>query len=245
MSSGVGRAADASETADPAAVPQWLWLHLPIALIVFLHLAASAAPLFYEDVLIPEDGLIEWATPAILILAMVLARGALRRAPNRRTRVWVILFILGCLYFAGEEVSWGQRIFQWETPDTWRELNKQEETNIHNTLPIFDDVPRLLLSIGLLFGGVIYPLSARARRLFDRLLPAVFWPAILCTPAAIIALGVGMPENVARLFTDTPHALLVIQEPGEVKELFLAIVLAFYAVSLRGRLATHRGVSTE
>jgi hypothetical protein len=33
---------------------------------------------------------------------------------------------------AGEEISWGQRIFGWATPDFFRENNIQGETNFHN-----------------------------------------------------------------------------------------------------------------
>jgi hypothetical protein len=31
-----------------------------------------------------------------------------------------------------EEISWGQRIIGWETPDFLEEINLQDETNIHN-----------------------------------------------------------------------------------------------------------------
>ncbi|MFC1836888.1 hypothetical protein ACFL2Q_19545 [Thermodesulfobacteriota bacterium] len=38
------------------------------------------------------------------------------------------------LLVAMEEISWGQRIFGWETPTLWSELGTQNETNIHNLL---------------------------------------------------------------------------------------------------------------
>ena len=244
MTNAVARAEATRESAGhDAAIPRWLWLHLPIALIVVLHFAAAAAPAFYERWLIPEDGAIEWATPAALVLAMLIAAGTIRSAPRRWIRVWLALFVAGCLYFAGEEVSWGQRIFRWQTPQPWAAINKQDETNIHNVSPMFDSKPRLLFSVGVLVGAVIYPLSARARRALDRVVPREIWPSIVCAPAAIIGLAAGLPERMARLVTDAPPALLVIPEPGEVKELYLAVVLALYAATLRQRF--YRPVTAE
>ena len=49
-------------------------------------------------------------------LAMILA-----------TLVAIVLFIM-----AGEELSWGQRIFGWATPDSLSGLNEQGEMNLHN-----------------------------------------------------------------------------------------------------------------
>lgn len=42
--------------------------------------------------------------------------------------------LLGLLFFMafGEEISWGQRIFGWETPEALEEINMQDEFNIHN-----------------------------------------------------------------------------------------------------------------
>jgi hypothetical protein len=39
-----------------------------------------------------------------------------------------LLFLISC----GEEISWGQRIFGWSTPESLMEMNAQQETNFHN-----------------------------------------------------------------------------------------------------------------
>ncbi|GJL78470.1 MAG: hypothetical protein NPINA01_14590 [Nitrospinaceae bacterium] len=46
----------------------------------------------------------------------------------------VFYILLGLLLFVcfGEEISWGQRIIGWETPAALEELNRQNETNLHN-----------------------------------------------------------------------------------------------------------------
>lgn len=40
--------------------------------------------------------------------------------------------LIGLFFMLGEELSWGQRIFGWETSEKLAAINKQEETNLHN-----------------------------------------------------------------------------------------------------------------
>jgi hypothetical protein len=51
----------------------------------------------------------------------------------------IIYLLLGLLFFFafGEEISWGQRLFGWQTPEHLKEINLQQETNFHN-LKIFN-----------------------------------------------------------------------------------------------------------
>ena len=65
----------------------------------------------------------------------------LRKAKETKPKdlgAWYWYLILAALFFfiTGEEISWGQRIFGWGTPD-WMESNVQKETTIHN-LEIFN-----------------------------------------------------------------------------------------------------------
>ncbi len=45
-----------------------------------------------------------------------------------------ILLALTCIFIAGEEINWGQRLFGWETPAGITSWNNQQETNLHNIL---------------------------------------------------------------------------------------------------------------
>jgi len=49
---------------------------------------------------------------------------------------WMKIFFIGLAIFmfvcAGEEISWGQRILGFETPDSLSEINTQDEFNVHN-----------------------------------------------------------------------------------------------------------------
>ena len=42
--------------------------------------------------------------------------------------------IIGLFFGAGEEISWGQRIFHIESSKFFNENNSQKETNLHNMI---------------------------------------------------------------------------------------------------------------
>jgi hypothetical protein len=80
-----------------------------------------------------EDGPVEWAGAAALAIAggafaWLASMGSLAT----RSKVWLGLLAALLLFGAGEEISWGQRIFGFETPAMVKDSNLQGETNIHN-----------------------------------------------------------------------------------------------------------------
>ncbi len=54
------------------------------------------------------------------------------------TRLFYLGLALLFLFGAGEEINWGQRILNIQTPELIRELNKQDEISLHN-LYVFED----------------------------------------------------------------------------------------------------------
>lgn len=88
-----------------------------------------------------EDGLIEsigaafyGLASAMMALAYFRSRGRDNRFFGRPTNANVFFILLAIFFFicAGEEISWGQRIVGWHTPEGWSDVNAQNETNIHN-----------------------------------------------------------------------------------------------------------------
>lgn len=145
--------------------------HVPRALHFVLAFAAGAIVLLYlvdRDAyvaLMQEDGLIEWAT-FILFLGAALV-GGVRAVRNRRA--FDFLVALFCLFVAGEEISWGQRLLGYMPPDFFLENNFQQETNIHNFSDLFGR-PKWVLAALLGLYGVALPLAAAGavRRLMER-----------------------------------------------------------------------------
>lgn len=79
-----------------------------------------------------EDGILETSSAALLLGASGLALWVALRADQ--SAVKAMHFFLAFLFFAmcGEEISWGQRLLNFETPEALREVNVQQEINLHN-----------------------------------------------------------------------------------------------------------------
>ncbi len=90
---------------------------------------------YYQAVYTREDGFLEWAT----VIALFLGMGTCIYRVKILRKFREPLFIIGLLVMAfvflfglGEEISWGQRIFNWKTPRWFCIHNTQCETNLHN-----------------------------------------------------------------------------------------------------------------
>ena len=82
-----------------------------------------------------EDGAIEYATFFFLLLISLLQFFRLFSVSKDKKVLWkVSVFFLAILFLfgAGEEISWGQRIFDIQSGDFFSENNVQKETNLHN-----------------------------------------------------------------------------------------------------------------
>ena len=86
-----------------------------------------------------EDGVIESLGAFFFLIASLFLFGAFFRLRKIKLAVhkkfetiWILA--LGLLFFVafGEEISWGQRIFNFDTPEALKEINHQKEFNLHN-----------------------------------------------------------------------------------------------------------------
>lgn len=227
--------------ADGSELPRWLWLKFPLFLLGFLLLALWLLDAeTYQRWFGYEIGFIELLTPALLVVAIfhgVRSLALLRNAtPVSWLPGWVLLVALACIYFAGEEISWGQHFFGWQTPATLAELNDQNETNLHNISSWFDQKPRLVVEILVLTGGVILPLQCflTGRCLRPGTRSIWFWPSRACFPAALLVILVYMPDRIAVLFTDQKS--FVTFRLSEIQELFYAVFFLIYMASIHARL---------
>ena len=215
-------------------LPSWLWLWFPPLLLLVIIPVRIVSPEFYSAHIDGELGLIELATPLISIIGFVIGIGTVRLAWNktaRPERIWYLLVTLGCFYFAGEELSWGQHFFGWGTPEYLEQINDQEETNIHNISSWFDQKPRLLLELWVLMGGVFVVWFTRADRLSKYYW---FWPTMECFPTALLAILIRLPERIKSLFNIEQLPLeLRFSEP---QEYYFALFLLLYLAVARQRL---------
>ena len=156
---------------------------------LFVIISFWTAPDWYDKWVIPEGySVLELSQFIILLIGLAIAVRLLF-TPFVRKRPFVltvtIIGALTCLYTAGEEMSWGQHFFHWNTPEYWALVNRQGETNLHNTYAVFEKWPRAILELGIAIGGLLVPLAAaffpavRANRM------SLFLPAAALVPTAI------------------------------------------------------------
>lgn len=196
--------------------------------------------------LVLEDGVYEYLTCLFLIVSTILFFLAFLKSPRSGQKYWYLLLALTMFFGAGEEISWGQRIFGWETPPD--SINVQGETNIHN-LPLFDTVEGSVLNMSRLFmifcllWGVVLPLMSHMQRAFG-----FVWTLIsrLQIPLVPLALGLLFPINIviSKIFQRMIDEAYI-ERIAEVREATHALVLLgiawfFYSTSTSTSAAMDR-----
>lgn len=178
---------------------------------------------------------------AAVIVALILARAA--QPLEWRLKVWLGLFIAAMIFFAGEDLNWGQHYLGWTPPDYFLEHNHENEGNLHNTWPLlFNRLPRGIMNAWLIVACILVPLVWRHPvRLLQRVVPPVLWPdRRLMFPAALVFATKGIRHLASGGGSD--HWLLAIRH-SELEELIIACVLVLYALMLWERLVKREGVA--
>lgn len=225
------------------------WLKFPIYLLLFpavLPYVTLLLPNECHHRLLREDGVFETASAVLWFLASCICfyLYATDRLGNDlilfKTRRNLFLFLLAIAFFLGfgEEISWGQRIFDIPTPEPLKEINEQGEMNIHNLAGFHVEQ---LFSLFWFSYAFVTPLAARVNRQFAGFVNRVNLP--------LIPLGTGIlfPVNylISKLFQ--PHFTGAEENfPIEAKEfvfalLFLIAALEFLKKAQTGRVSQENG----
>lgn len=168
-----------------------------------------------------EDGPLEWGTFVMFVLCGCLMIGRAFRLRKHRSALFVAVTAgAGLLFFfgAGEEISWGQRVFGIETPEWMNEHNKQGETNLHNLefgeISINKLVFSKLLAVAMVLYLLVLPALASRIPKIEKLTEKFAIP--LPTKNQIIAwiLALGLPE-----------VLVDSGKKGEVREVCAGLML--------------------
>ena len=98
-----------------------------------------------------ENGIVEYLQVLFLIIAIINFFKIFRNRTFYQTSsifiYFIYLYFFGLIYFFLEEISYGQHIFNWSSPNFFINLNNQDETNLHNISNVFNELPRSLLII--------------------------------------------------------------------------------------------------
>ncbi len=117
--------------------------------------------------LLAENHPIEWLSAILLLAGGLRGVGLAWRAHKHGEATlcvgFYLVFAIGLLFTAMEEVSWGQQLIGFETPSVWKDLNAQGETTFHNIHGLQGHTELFRLVFGL--GGLIGVWVARERTL--------------------------------------------------------------------------------
>ncbi|WP_222262635.1 hypothetical protein [Modestobacter marinus] len=208
---------------------------LPVVGAVVVAATLLHRPLF--TALVREDGPLEWVQVTLFALASVLFAVAAWRSARRGDRLGCLLLAIGALGIfgiAGEEISWGQRIFDWSTPSELAAVNHQNETNIHNITAF--PVQRIGNWLQLVLGaaGLVLPWLTRT----DRPLVRARVLRLLSPPLFVTScFGLLFAYRAIRFIWVSSVEIGPVVTFGEWPELTFALGLFVFALVLARRLA--------
>lgn len=215
------------------------WLYLPVLFFCLRYAvglftnATTGLESWFRD----ELGVIENLTVAFLVAALfctVRLIVAYADSMDLLLKTFLVLYCLGCIYFAGEEASWGQHWFGWQTGEFFQGINDQNETNFHNTAVWLDRIPKGIVSLLIFIGGIVVP-ALFYRKSWKIDYQGRFWwlfPTLVCTPTAIFATMATWPSKIER----HSGVKFYFEQAQETKEFYIALFILLFIVSLSRRM---------
>lgn len=166
--------------------PTW-WTSGLLLAVVLAAICVSVPLLVYIDPVayvyaITDDYWVEYGTFVSFIVGGTLSwRAALAQSGLRRTGL--VLFAIAALFVGLEEISWGQRIIGFGTPDALIPYNEQGEVNFHNIW----SPTRRAVGLALVAFTVVLPQLRRRSGQIDRWItrvglpvpPVFLWPPFM------------------------------------------------------------------
>jgi hypothetical protein len=174
-----------------------------------------------------EDSLLEWLQFFCVLAASIIFGGiglSLLRRRQQGIGLLYLLLMVATLFVAGEEISWGQRVFGWSTPEALADINHQNETNVHNIRWI-QRAFGYVVFIGGMY-GVFAPILRAAFRHHRSPSDTTFLtiPPLFLVPAFLMPFG----YRLFRIFI-WPDTHFIVVTYGEAPELCLYFGLVVFA----------------
>jgi hypothetical protein len=204
-------------------------LPIVVALLVAATIPWRDLYLFFVE----EDHLLEWLQVGLVAgIAGCAAILAVRlfRMGQRTLGLVYLLGAVAAVFIAGEEISWGQRILGWATPEQLAELNRQGETNIHNIGNVLKAFNLVLLIMSAV--AVVLPI-ARIRRVGHQPMSVEEMALI---PPLFVASGFALAFAYRFVrFTLVPEGRFVVTHFQEVTEtaFYLSLLVFLFLVVRR------------
>ncbi len=152
----------------------------------------------------------------------------IKKGRRFRQEVLFILFGLMFLFAFGEEISWGQRIFNIATPEFFLKYNAQQELSLHNFFFFHTSLynPNTIVDVFVFIMGIVIPIlhirSKRIRKALDK----INFPVIQLSFLPIFSMGLIYGLAMVQI---TDHHLFA---PNEIKEFIYSIGFILYSIAV-------------
>jgi hypothetical protein len=111
------------------------------------------------------------------IMGMTLSWRLIRRGEPFYLIAFYAMFSLGLLVTGLEEVAWGQWLFRFDTPDTFKAINRQRELTLHNIRGLHGHSEYFRLAFGV--GGLLGLGAAFVKPLRRIAVPRLLWSWVI------------------------------------------------------------------
>ena len=109
----------------------FLWFFSPILITLIIFIVKFLNINFFISYFKGESGIIENGTFFVLFFSIIITFSVLTKLKKninlKNLYFIIIVFLIGLIYFTGEEISWGQQWFDWETNEFFKMLSKTAE----------------------------------------------------------------------------------------------------------------------
>jgi len=127
-----------------------------------------------------EDSVIETIQVVFLVINTVISGLLANRFLKQKKKVLAIVFMIisfGFFVISAEEISWGQRIFNFQTPAEYAAINNQNELTLHNYEHVYGYVYKAYMLIGL-FGASLWTIKKFLSKIAPKSFKELFLLAI-------------------------------------------------------------------
>ncbi len=182
-----------------------------------------------------EDGWIENLTALFyFVAALFFMIFLLKRHKHEKKNIlkyfikykFHILFFVFFFFVGGEEISWGQRLFNFSTPEKLSEINKQSEFTLHNIefFDVFWGGQYRCLSLIVLTVGFFFPLLNLNIKV-NKFMRSINFPVINLS-LIMLFFGTYIMGKIGSII------LPDVQNITEVRELFFSLGFLFFAFDI-------------
>lgn len=119
----------------------------PVNLSIWILVSSSIVGFFLHFTVLyfglpAYEGLLEYISAIFVALGLIfliiglacIKQNLMSAAAKNTIRVVVSIILVVLIFYLGEELSWGQQIFKWQSTGIFQTHNYQQETNLHNFL---------------------------------------------------------------------------------------------------------------